>query len=97
MSPRGEVHFQLTDEKSQPLESFSFDDCVPLQDVDVLARELTWRDANLRSVTNKVLRLEVKFHNANIYCFLMDHHFLDAMDRWLLNDGKPIDTRLFDY
>ena len=93
----GEVHFQLTDEKSKALEGFSFDDCVPLQGIDVLDRKMEWRETDLRSVTHQVLRLEVKFRNANIYSFTMDHHFLDATDQWLLKDGKPIDTRLFDY
>ncbi len=93
----GEMHFQLTDEKSEPLEGFAFDDCVPIRGVDTLDQELTWRGADLRSVLNKVLRLEVRFRNTNIYAFTMDHHFLDAMDHWLLKDGKPIDRRLFDY
>jgi hypothetical protein len=93
----GEMLFQLTDEKSQPLGGFSFDDCIPVRQVDTLNHELVWREADLHTVINKVLRLEVKFRNVNIYSFVMDHHFLDAMDQWLLKDGKPIDTRLFDY
>ena len=93
----GEVRFQLTDEKSQALEGFSFDDCVPLLGVNGIYHKLEWREVNLRSVLLQPLRLEVKFRNANIYSFIMDHHFLDALDQWLLKDGKPIDTSLFDY
>jgi hypothetical protein len=93
----GEMQFQLTDEKSRPLDGFSFDDCVPLQGIDALDQELLWREGDVRSVTGEVLRLEVKFRNAHVYSFVMDHHFLDAMDQWLLKDGKPIDTRLFNY
>ena len=93
----GEVQFQLTDEKSRPLDGFSFDDCVVLQDVDVLDQEVAWEGAELESVLNRLLRLEVKFRNAHIYSFTMDHHFLDAMDRWLLQDNKALDTHLFNY
>ena len=93
----GEMLFQLTDEKSRPLEGFSFEECVPIQRLDSLDQKLEWRRADLRAVVNKVLRLEVKFRNANLYAFTMDHHFLDALDQRLLQDGKPIDTRLFDY
>lgn len=92
----GEVRFQLTDEKSQPLEGFSFDECVSLQGIDSIDQELTWKEADLHTVTHKVLRLEVKFRNAHIYSFAMNHHFLDAMDKWLLQDSKAIDIRLFN-
>lgn len=93
----GELRFQLTDEKSQPIEGFTFDDCLPISRDNVLNANLTWKQANLSTVTNKVLRLEVKFRNANIYSLAMNHHFLDAQDQWLIKDGKPIDHRLFDY
>ncbi|MDA1068693.1 MAG: hypothetical protein O3C43_19580 [Verrucomicrobia bacterium] len=91
------MRFQLTDEKSQPIEGFTFDDCLPISRDNVLNANLTWKQANLSTVTNKVLRLEVKFRNANIYSLAMNHHFLDAQDQWLIKDGKPIDHRLFDY
>ena len=57
----------------------------------------SWKEGGLHTVTGQALRPEVKFRNAHIYSFIMDHHFLDTMDRWLLKDDKPIDTRLFDY
>jgi len=94
----GEVHFQLTDEKSRPIEGFSFGDCLPIQANDGLALELRWKDrSDLSELEGRVLRLEVKFRSANLYSFSMAHHFLDAHDMWLLHDGKPINTRLFDY
>jgi hypothetical protein len=92
----GEMQFQLTDEKSRPLEGFSFDQCVPLQGIDALDQKLEWSEGDLDAVTGRVLRLEVKFRNAHIYSFVMDHHFLDAMDYRLLQDGKSINTRMFD-
>ncbi|MDF1814923.1 MAG: hypothetical protein P1V20_22155 [Verrucomicrobiales bacterium] len=87
----GEVWHQLTDEKSQPIEGYSFEDCVPLQGEDSLCFELRWKKgANRKTIVNRPLRLEVKFRQANIYSFEMDHHFLDAHDMWLLKDGKPL-------
>jgi len=91
----GEMRFQLTDEKSDPLEGFSFDQCVPLQGIDALDQKLEWREGDPGAVTGRVLRLEVKFRNAHVYSFVMDHHFLDAMDYRLLQDGKSINTRMF--
>lgn len=53
---------------------------------------MAWREADLKTVIQKSLRLEVKFRNANIYSFTMNHHFLDVADHRLLQDGKPINT-----
>ena len=93
----GEVRFQLTDEKSQPIPGFEFENCLPLRGRSSLGFPLRWKQARLDSVTNQVLRLEVRFRNANLYSLEMAHHFLDAHDQWLLKDGKPIPAKLFDY
>lgn len=93
----GEVRFQLTDEKSEPVEGFSFEDCIPIRRNDVLNEPLKWKEADLKSVVGTVLRLEVKFRNTNLYTFGMEHHFLDAQDMWLIKEGKKIDRTLFDY
>lgn len=94
----GEVLFQISDEKSQPIDGFTFEDCAPIQAADGLDLPLRWKGrSDLSGLENRVLRLEVKFRNAQIYAFSMAHHFLDAHDMRLLQDGKPIETRLFDY
>lgn len=93
----GRVLFQLTDEKSQPVPGFEFENCVPLRGAEALAHELQWKKQDLQEALGKVLRLELKFHDANIYALDMKHHFLDAQDQWLLKDGKPIDALLFDF
>jgi hypothetical protein len=96
--PYGEVRFRLTDEKSQPLEFFDYEDCIPLRGLDTLAGELKWQGAgNPDDLIGQVLRLEIKFRNANLYAIEMAHHFIDAQDRWLLMDGKEIPAKLFDY
>jgi hypothetical protein len=97
-APYGEVRFQLTNEKSQPIESFSFDQCVPLRGVDTLNGRLQWKDVpDLAQLSGQVLRLEIKFRSAKIYAVDMAHHFLDAQDMWLLQDGKQVPAQLFDY
>lgn len=97
-APYGEVRFQITDEKSQPLDGFSFDDCIPIRGVDTLNGELKWKDSPDRAqLIGEVLRLEIKFRNANLYAIDMAHHFLDAQDKWLLKDGKKIPAKLFDH
>ncbi len=93
----GEVRFQLTDEKSQPLKGFEFENCLPLRGADSLAFPLRWKDTKLEGAVNKVLRLEIKFRQANVFALDMAHHFLDAHDQWLLKEGKPVEALLFDY
>lgn len=93
----GEVRFQLTNEASETVEGFSFEDCKPLRGSDALAHSLRWKNADLKSVLNRPLRLDVEFRQANIYAFEMAHHFLDAQDLWLLKDGEPVPALRFDF
>jgi hypothetical protein len=93
----GEIRFQLTDEKSDPIEGFTFEECLPLRGEDSLDFPVRWKEAKLEDVANQVLRLEVKFRQANLYSLAMKHHFLDAQDQWLLKDGKSIPTKRFDF
>ena len=71
--------------------------CVPMRGNESLGHSLGWKDTKLTDATNKVLRLELKFHDANIYAIDMEHHFLDAQDQWLIKDGKPVEALLFDF
>ena len=95
----GEIRFQLTDEKSQPIEGFAFEDSEPFRGKDVLQHELKWKDGSAgEKVLNTPLRLEIRFRQADIFSLKMSHHFLDAHDMWLLKDGKslPAEPR-FDF
>ena len=89
-APFGEVHFQLADMESRPLEGFTFDDCVPLTGGDSLQWSLAWKDKQIREVHGKPIRLEVRLRDAEVYAFHGDFHFLDAQDWWMLQDGQPI-------
>ena len=97
----GEVRFQLTNEKSEVLEGFGYDDCLPLRAGDELAHRLAWKgksEADMQSLVGDVLRLEIKFRQANIYSLNMAHHFLDAHDMRMLEDGKQLPgVRRFDF
>lgn len=97
MAPQGEAQFQLSDMKGVPLPGFAFDDCEPIAKVDELNLSLRWKDRSLDEVLNQPVRLEAKFRNAQLYAVRSKFHFLDAEDMHLLNDGKPIDPRWFDY
>lgn len=98
-APYGELQFQLTDEKSRPIEGFSFDDCVALRTEDSLAYPLRWRNgADWQEVLDRPLRLSIRLRQANLYSLEMAHHFLDAHDMWLLNEGKELPARpRFDF
>ena len=93
----GEVRFQLTDVKSRPLPGRTFDDCVPLRGADGVAVPLRWKGETTEAITNRAIRLEIEFRQANLYAIGMDHHFLDAQDLWLLEDGKTIPAKRFDF
>jgi hypothetical protein len=45
----------------------------------------------------KVIRLELTFRNARIYAVRGSYHWLDALDVAMCQDGKAIDTSLFDH
>ena len=95
----GEVRFQLTDERSVPLEGYSFADSLPLRGKDALRFPLRWKNSfDPGKILLRPLRLEVKFRQANIYSLEMDHHFIDAHDMWLLKDGMPLPNKpRFDF
>ncbi len=86
----GKVQFQITDMESRPVEGFTFEDCIALRDADSLRHPLTWRQGKLSTLFNKVVRLEIRLRNAELFSFRGNFHFLDAQDRWMLDDGKPI-------
>jgi hypothetical protein len=93
----GEIRYQITDLESRPVKGFTFEECVPLRDVDSLTHPLSWREGKLETLVNKVFRLETRLRNARLFSIRGDWHFLDAQDRWMLDDNKPINTALFDH
>ncbi len=90
----GEVRFQLTDLKSEPLAGFTFDDCEPIRGVDEIEQPVRWKHARLDDRLRQPLRLEVKFTGANLYGLRADWQWLDAQAMHMLEDGKSIDHLL---
>ena len=93
----GEIRAQVTDVKSQPIEGFSFDDSEEIRGKDGLSLSLRWKGGEVGQLPNTPVRLELEFRQAKVYAIEMEHHFLDAQDQWLLQDGKPIPGRRFDF
>jgi hypothetical protein len=92
----GEVRFQVTNVKSEPLPGLAYADCVPLRQGDALRHELRWKSASLADQVGKVIRLEMSFRQANLFALYGRWHFIDAEDLWMLEDGKPIPAKRFD-
>jgi hypothetical protein len=96
-APFGMVRYQITDEKSQPIEGFTFEDCIPLRDNDSLDYPMQWKNRKVNDLLGKVIRIEIEFYNARIYSLTAAYHMLDAQDKWLMDEGKEIDPSRFDY
>jgi hypothetical protein len=98
LAPYGELVFQVTDLLSKPIAGYTFDDCVPLKEVDALDAPLRFRDKpDLSDLMNRPIRLQMKFRGARIHAMRGQFHWLDALDVALLKDGKPIDRESFDF
>jgi len=96
LAPQGEVQCQVTNLESAPVEGFTFEDFVPCREQDTTAWSLGWRGRSLAELMRKVLRLEVRFRHARLHAVRGHFHFADALDVALVDDGREIDTRLFD-
>lgn len=94
--PQGEILFQVTDVESRPITGFSFDECNAITDQDSTRLELTWSGSADR-IVGKPVRLELRWLNGRVYALRGDWHFLDAQDWHLLEDGRSINPRWFDY
>jgi hypothetical protein len=93
----GELRFQVTDERSQPLPGLGFEEGEPIRGRDARDVPLRWKEADLTGAVGRPVRLEIRLRNAELYALAMSHHFLDAQDSWLLKDGRGIDPSWFDF
>ena len=91
-APHGEIRFQLTDLDSRPVEGFTLDDCLPMKSDDSVRFPIRWRSASLTEIVGRIVRLEIQMRHAQLFAFRGQIHFIDAQDRWLIEDGKPIVT-----
>jgi hypothetical protein len=92
----GEVQFEIRDDKNRPIEGFTFADCQPLKFSDSIAFPLKWSNhSSIAELVGKCVRIAIRFHNARIYSFRGDYHFVDAFDIRRIDDGLNIDTTRF--
>lgn len=92
----GEVRFQITNVKSQPLPGMSFQDCVPMRNTNSLKHEMKWKNSTLDSLVGQAVRLEIEFRQTNLFAIYGDWHFIDAQDLSLIEDRKPVPAKRFD-
>jgi hypothetical protein len=88
----GEIQFQLSDLESRPVEGFTFDQCVPIKGKDSVGFPLRWKAAQLEDVQGRIVRLEARIRHAQLFAIRGAMHFIDAQDRWMIEDDKPIAT-----
>ena len=88
----GEIRYQLSDLESRPIQGYTFDDCQPLASDDSTAFPLAWRGGDTEALVGKIVRLEVSMRRSRLFSFHGPFHFIDAQDRWMLEDGKAIQT-----
>ena len=81
LGPHGEVLFQLTDQHGRPVDGYRFEDCEPLIEIDDLAAPLRWKGMSLEPVTDRIVRLEVRFRHTRLYAIRGEFHFADALAR----------------
>ena len=89
-APTGEVVIQLTDIESRPIEGFTFEEFLPMKFDDQLRFPLRWSNASIQSLVGRIIRMEVRLRHARLYAIRGHLHFIDAQDRWLIEDGKPL-------
>ena len=89
-APHGEVRFQLTDMESRPVAGFTFDDCIPMASTDSHQFPMAWKAASLKDVRGRIIRLEVQMRHSKLFAIHGGIHFIDAQDRWMIDDGQAI-------
>ena len=93
----GEVAFQAADLNTRPISGFTFGDCVPIKEADSVDCPIRWKNKDVSELLGKVIRLQVRLRHARLYALRGSFHWLDALDVAMLEDGKTIDTSLFDF
>ena len=81
-APYGRVRVQASDLHFNPLEGFTFDDCVPLQG-DELHAPVRWKDKTSQDLVDmgQSCRLEFEMFEANIYAVRWTCEYLDYADQ----------------
>tara|TARA_R110002049_G_scaffold305056_2_gene501048 strand:- start:13598 stop:15214 length:1617 start_codon:yes stop_codon:yes gene_type:complete len=89
-APTGEVLVQLTDIESRPIEGFTFEDFAVLKHDDQIRFLLSWKNGKLQDLLGKIIRVEIRMRSSRLFALRGLMHFVDAQDRWLIDDGEPL-------
>ena len=89
-TPQGSLHYQLTDLESRPVEGFTFDDCEAMSATDALSFPLRWKNRDLSDIVGRIVRLEARLIHAELFALRGHFHFIDAQDKWMIEDKRPI-------
>ena len=68
----------------------TFEDCLPMALSDFVNAELHWKSGQLKDVVGRIVRLEVSLRHAKLFAIRGTLHFIDAQDKWMIEDGKLI-------
>jgi len=64
----GTVRFALLEKYGEPIEGFTFDDCIPFQFDDQLDVRPQWKEHDLSEVLERQLRVAVELNGAILHC-----------------------------
>ncbi|MBI3942568.1 MAG: hypothetical protein HY326_06095, partial [Chloroflexi bacterium] len=82
-APLGEVLVQVSDEASEPIPGFTFEDAIPIQGDGVAIRP-QWKEHRLDELTGKPCRLEFKLFSARLFAYRWNcqvYYAKEAQDR----------------
>ncbi len=65
----GYVRFRVTDQRRRTIEGFGYEDCSEFTG-DEVRHAVEWDSAEMADLAGKIIRLEFKFRNADIYSFV---------------------------
>ena len=76
----GTVRAQLVDLQENPIEGFTFDDCVPLTG-DAIAEELVWTGGDLNEIAGKNVKIMFELTNASLYSYMFAEGTPDSFNK----------------
>ena len=96
LAPHGIVQAQVMDDTGEPIEGYSFEDCIPFTG-DNVRWSPEWRDGRrFGGIGKRIVRLGVRMLNARLYAIRGNFHPIASMDRALFEEKgtepPPIST-----
>ena len=64
----GQLKVRVTGAKREPIEGFDYEECAPFSGNDT-AYKVTWNGLSLETLKDRVLRLDFRLYDADLYTF----------------------------